>query len=89
MNRIALLTIFCVVFACLTTVGWAIEPGEVGVNYNCAFPNTVKVDGNLKDLPWADNIGGDIQKPKLGGCVGITQGPTTGTIAAVVTTNDD
>lgn len=175
MKRITLLTIFCVVFACLTTVGLAIDPGKVGVNYNCAFPNTVKVDGNLKDLPWqfapwhevphnkgtapapndkdasysfavvaddkwlyvafkvkddkiqkgetpgcdvwkddsveiyidagheqafsydkndaqitigADNIGGDINKPSLGGCVGITQGPNTGTIAAVVTTSD-
>ncbi|HIE26223.1 TPA: hypothetical protein EYP66_02935 [Candidatus Poribacteria bacterium] len=175
MKRVVLLTILCVVFACPTIVGWAIDPGEVGVNYNCAFPNSVKVDGNLKDLSWqfapwhevphdkgtapapsdkdasysfavvaddkwlyvafkvkddkiqkdgdvgcdvwkddsveiyidagheqagsydkndaqitigADNIGGDINKPKLGGCVGITQGPTTGTIAAVVTTSD-
>ena len=165
MKRIALFTTFCVVFAYLTTVGWAIDSGKVGVNYNCAFPNTVKVDGNLKDLPWqfapwhevphdkgtapapsdkdafysfavvaddkwlyvafkvkddkiqkdgdvgcdvwkddsveiyidaeheqagsydkndaqitigADNIGGDINKPKLGGCVGVRAGQQKG-----------
>ncbi|MFQ6044072.1 MAG: hypothetical protein ACE5PV_24725, partial [Candidatus Poribacteria bacterium] len=52
MKGIVLLTTFCVVLACLTTLGWAIDPGKVGVNYNCAFPNSVKVDGALKDLPW-------------------------------------
>ena len=34
-----------------------------------------------------DNIGGDINKPKLGGCVGALQGPTTGAKAAVVDTD--
>lgn len=36
----------------------------------------------------ADNIGGDINKPKLGGCVGVNQGPTTGTKVAVVKSAD-
>ncbi len=174
MKKILFLTLY-IALACLPMFSWAIDPGEVGVNYNCAFPNTVDVDGKLKDLPWqfaswhdvphnkgntpapndndasysfaviaddkwlyvafkvkddeiqsggdtgcdvwkddsveiyidaeheqggsydkndaqitigADNIGGDINKPKLGGCVGITQGPTTGTIVAVVKTDE-
>lgn len=149
----------------------AIPGGTFGEVIECAFPNTVKLDGNLDDLAWqqapwhlvehgegtqpaaddkdasyefacvaddkwlyvafkvsddtivsgenvacdvwkddsveiyidggnekkaaydindaqitigVDNIGGDINKPKLGGCVGVTQGPATGTKVAVV-----
>lgn len=35
----------------------------------------------------AENIGGDVDKPILGGCIGITQGPQTGTKAAVKKTD--
>jgi len=151
-----------------------VDPGELGVNYNCIFPITVKLDGDFSDWPafvswhtvphdmgtapapddadasysfavvadeswlyiafkvkddkiqsgedtgcnvWkddsvevyidaghgeetsygpddsqitigADNIGGDIENPKLGGCVGTAQGPQLGVKAAVVETAD-
>ena len=150
-----------------------VDPGKLGVIYNCAFPYTVKLDGKFNDwpkaVPWhkvphdmgtqpapndddasfefacladdnflyfaikihddkkvvdedvgcnvwkddsfevyidggnekaasydgndsqvtigRDNVGGDPDNPKLGGCVGQLQGPNTGTKAVVVDTD--
>jgi hypothetical protein len=45
-------------------------------------------DGNDSQITIGrDNVGGDPDKPKLGGCVGQLQGPNTGTKAGVVDTD--
>ncbi len=36
----------------LTVVGWGIDPGVEGENYNCAFPVTVVLDGKFDDAAW-------------------------------------
>jgi hypothetical protein len=53
---------YTIVMFVLVSVAWAGEVtpskdgkltgGEFGVLYECAFPNTVKLDGNLSDQPW-------------------------------------
>lgn len=36
----------------LTGIGWGIDPGVEGENYNCAFPMTVVLDGKFDDDAW-------------------------------------
>jgi len=62
----AVISLFtCQVFANKVEPGQQIKGGKFGVVYECAFPNTVKLDGNLEDQAWAlapwhfvDNITG-------------------------------
>jgi hypothetical protein len=53
---------YVVTMSVLVSISWAgsvtpskdgkLDGGEFGVIYECSFPNTVKLDGDLNELPW-------------------------------------
>ena len=42
----------CPVFTNKIEPGQQVKGGKFGVVYECAFPNTVELDGNLEDQVW-------------------------------------
>ena len=50
----AVISLFtCQVFANKVEPGKRVKGGKFGVVYECAFHNTVELDGNLEDQEWA------------------------------------